>query len=103
VRVSIPTVRLPAGTVMAQLEAVQVPLAARVCAPEVYVPLLRVTVPVGVPLEPITETVTVRFWALVTGLGDGETFMVTAPVPVDELQLFTSCVASTLPMPEAIS
>jgi hypothetical protein len=62
----------PAGTVIIAL-----PLT-RVVAAEVYVPLLRVSEPVGVglPLPPLTPIVTVSDCVVVMLLGDGDTVTV---------------------------
>jgi hypothetical protein len=50
------------------------------------VPLVSTTVPVGVPLEPETEMVTVRLAVVATGLGEALTLTVVAAEPVDEFQ-----------------
>ena len=74
VSVSVLAASDPAGTVIMAL-----PLT-RIVAAEVYVPLLRVTDPVGVglPLPPLTATVTVNACAVVMLVGEGVTVTVGA-------------------------
>jgi hypothetical protein len=70
VRVSAPAVNDPEGMVI-----VAVP-AASVVEGDVYPPLLRTTVPVGVPPAPVTVIVTARLCAVVMLFDAGETVTV---------------------------
>jgi hypothetical protein len=69
-RVSLPALRLLTGMVIVALPLVSV------TAEELYPPLERVTVPVGVAPEPETATVTCRLVAVVMLAGDGVTLTI---------------------------
>jgi hypothetical protein len=71
---------------------------------ETNVPLLNCTVPVGVPLEPATVTVTTVPCALVMLEGDALTVTVAVAVPVvTEANPFTTLVTFSEPSPVASS
>jgi len=96
--VSVPTASNPGDS-----ENVKVPFA-RLLAAEMNVPLLNCTVPVGVPLAPVTVTVTVVPWALVKLEGDAETVTVAIAVPVaDAAKEFTTLATFSEPSPVASS
>jgi len=62
-----------------------------------------VIVPVGVELEPVTDTVTVRLSAVAMLLDAGVTVTVGVRFPVAVPQYVSRFAASTLPRPEARS
>ena len=77
---------------------------ANVLDAEMNVPLLNCTVPVGVPLAPVTVTVTVVPCAVVKLEGDAATVTVAVDVPVDEAaKEFTTLATFSEPSPVASS
>jgi hypothetical protein len=95
--VSVPTFRNPGERLK-----VTVPLL-RLFVAVVFVPAVRATEPVGVPLEPVTVTVTavpLRFEKLV-GLAETET--VAVAVPTADAHPFTTFATFNVPSPVARS
>lgn len=78
------------------------PLVLKASAEEVYVPPVRVTVPVGVAEEPVTVTVTESELVVAIDVALGVTATV-AVVVFAVLQYVMRLVASTLPRPVARS
>jgi hypothetical protein len=73
------------------------------CSTEVKPPPVRVTVPVGVPLEPVRVTATFSAEFSVRQLIAGVTVTVATALPVDNVQAFTTLATFRDPSPVARS
>jgi hypothetical protein len=95
--VSVPTASTPGATL-----SVVVPSAANVCVAELKESLFRKIVPVGVPPEPVTVTVTAVPCSVEKLVGLAVTVTVAAAIPV-AVHAFTTLATFIDPRPVALS